>query len=96
LTELAIREFSIDDQLRFANWSKDFNPLHIDALQARRTQAGELVVHGIHLLLWALDALSAAYPDLPKACSFRVRFSQFVPLGQPVSTELVQIGPKGP
>jgi hypothetical protein len=52
-------------------------------------------VHGIHLLLWALDALSAAYPDLPKACSFRVRFSQFVPLGQPVSAELVQIGPKG-
>jgi acyl dehydratase len=95
LTGLAIREFSIDDQMRFAHWSQDFNPMHTDALQARRTQAGEPVVHGIHLLLWALDALSAEHPNLPKTCRFRVKFGKFVPLDEPVSAELVHIGPEG-
>jgi NADP-dependent 3-hydroxy acid dehydrogenase YdfG len=52
-------------------------------------------VHGIHLLLWALDALSAAHSDLPKTCSFRIKFGKFVPLGEPVSADLVQIGPAG-
>ena len=48
------RTFTADDQTRFAQVSGDYNPMHMDALQARRTQAGAPVVHGIHLLLWAL------------------------------------------
>lgn len=48
-----------DDMLheRFARASRDFNPIHMDAVAARRTLAGERVVHGIHTLLWLLDVV---------------------------------------
>ena len=32
--------------------------MHLDAIKARRTQGGVQVVHGIHLLLWALDVFA--------------------------------------
>ena len=49
------RTFTPEDQLAFAKLSGDFNPLHIDALAARRLMFGSTVVHGVHALLWALD-----------------------------------------
>ena len=52
---MTTRSFSIADQTAFATLSGDFNPLHIDAVAARRLMFGRPVVHGIHLLLWALD-----------------------------------------
>jgi acyl dehydratase/NAD(P)-dependent dehydrogenase (short-subunit alcohol dehydrogenase family) len=50
-------EFSISasDSAGFARLSGDYNPLHLDRLAARRTQFGDTVVHGIHLLLATLD-----------------------------------------
>ena len=59
---LASRTFTEADQMRFAAVSGDRNPMHLDALLARRTQAGVPVVHGVHLLLWGLDALARAEP----------------------------------
>jgi hypothetical protein len=70
--------FSDEDQQRFASVSGDYNPIHMDALVARRTQAGAPVVHGIQLLLWALDALAAAQPELPSLLKLRAQFSKFV------------------
>jgi acyl dehydratase/NAD(P)-dependent dehydrogenase (short-subunit alcohol dehydrogenase family) len=52
---LGRRIFTEVDQNRFAKLSGDFNPLHIDALHARRTAFGEPVVHGIHNMVWALE-----------------------------------------
>src|SRR5262245_28712102 len=43
------------DQLAFAALSGDYNPMHVDAIVARRLIHGRPIVHGIHLLLWALD-----------------------------------------
>jgi NAD(P)-dependent dehydrogenase (short-subunit alcohol dehydrogenase family) len=43
------------DQRAFANYSGDLNPIHIDPLYARRSISGAPVVHGIHLVLWALE-----------------------------------------
>ena len=39
----------------FAHLSGDFNPMHVDAVAARRLISGRPVVHGIHLVLWGLD-----------------------------------------
>jgi hypothetical protein len=64
--------------------------MHTDALYARRTQAGAPVVHGINLLLWALDSLALARQDLPPLRSLRVRFNKFVYLGELVEAILVQ------
>jgi hypothetical protein len=89
---LAERAFSADDQLQFAAASGDYNPMHMDALQARRTQAGAPVVHGINLLLWALDLFAAAQSELPRLKDFRVHFSKFVYLNEPVKVEMTRHG----
>lgn len=52
---IARRRFSLEDQRAFATLSGDWNPLHVDPIAARRTLFAEPVVHGIHLVLWALD-----------------------------------------
>jgi MaoC like domain/short chain dehydrogenase len=54
---LAARRFTLEDQRWFAAVSGDSNPLHLDALAARRGLFGAPVVHGVHTALWALDAL---------------------------------------
>jgi hypothetical protein len=41
----------------FARLSGDYNPLHLDAIAARRTPFAGTVVHGIHLVLKAFDLL---------------------------------------
>ena len=56
----AIRRFTINDQRDFAQLSGDWNPIHVDPIQARRLLFGEPVVHGIHLVLWALERLAGA------------------------------------
>ncbi len=52
---MASRTFTLEDQLAFATLSGDNNPLHVDPLAARRLMFGSPVVHGIHLVLWALS-----------------------------------------
>ena len=48
--------FTAADQQRFARLSGDSNPVHLDAVAARRILAGEPIVHGMHLLLRMLEA----------------------------------------
>ena len=84
----AERTFYFDDQRRFAAVSGDHNPVHLDAAVARRTQAGAPVVHGVHLLLWAMDTLAAAVGRPPPVRKLRVRFSKFVYVGETVDVQL--------
>ena len=49
----------------FAAASGDWNPIHVDPVSARRTLAGEVVVHGMFSLLWALDRHCATHPTPP-------------------------------
>jgi hypothetical protein len=49
------RKFSIDDGQFFAECSGDYNPIHIDPIISRRLMFGQPIVHGLHLVLWALD-----------------------------------------
>ncbi len=90
---LAQREFSFADQMRFASVSGDLNPMHVDALKARRTQAGAPVVHGVNLLLWALDSLAANRADLPALSGLRAQFNKFVYLNEQVEVVLAQQTP---
>jgi len=71
---LASRSFTQADQDEFARLSGDLNPLHLDAGFARRTQMGEVVVHGVHYLLWALETVLRSAPF--EVRSIKVRFSQ--------------------
>jgi acyl dehydratase len=48
-------KFSWEEQYKFAQLSGDVNPMHTDPLVARRLIFGKPVVHGIHILLWALN-----------------------------------------
>jgi hypothetical protein len=87
---LASRIFTEADQIRFADVSGDRNPMHLDAVKARRTQAGLPVVHGVHLVLWALD--EAARKEVARAPMQRLRanFKRFVALGETVTLGLAK------
>lgn len=82
LPELAVRRFTAEDQARFAQASGDRNPIHRDPRAARRTVAGEVVVHGVHGALWALEVLAARLPALPT--TVRAQFHRFIPLDRDV------------
>lgn len=57
---IASRRFTAGDQKMFAELSHDWNPVHLDAEVARRSIFGGVVVHGMHLALWALDRYAAS------------------------------------
>ena len=84
------RRFTHADQALFAALSGDGNPMHMDALAARRTQAGVPVVHGVHALLWALDCAAADGADLGMLQQLKVQFAKFIPVGQEARLEFSQ------
>lgn len=47
----------LPEQKLFAKLSGDYNPMHLDAVAARRFMFGGIVVHGVHILLKALELL---------------------------------------
>ena len=53
--QLRTRTFTPQDQADFADLSLDWNPMHVDAVAARRLLSGRQVVHGIHTLLHAIN-----------------------------------------
>jgi hypothetical protein len=73
-SSLASRSFSLQDQIAFAKLSSDWNPMHLDQAFARRTQVGAPVVHAIHNLAWAADAVLRAFPI--RVANIRARFLQ--------------------
>lgn len=85
----------MSDQTQFADVSGDYNPIHIDALASRRTQAGAPVVHGINLLLWALDSFAATQPNLPCLRGLRSQFKKLVYLNEPVTVDAENVDSNG-
>ncbi len=75
--------FSLDDQVAFAKLSGDYNPVHLDPLKARRTRFGYPVVHGIHLMLWALEILTSEKPNL-QLVSLKTFFNHAIGVGEVV------------
>jgi acyl dehydratase len=86
------RLFSETDQTRFARLSGDWNPMHMDPIVARRTQAGAPVVHGVHLMLWALDTLIGAGIVRGSIASIQAVFNKFVYLNTPTELSVTRSG----
>ncbi|MEO5339405.1 MAG: hypothetical protein H7837_02635 [Magnetococcus sp. MYC-9] len=80
--------FSSRDQDCFAALSGDRNPVHLDPLIARRTQLGQVVVHGIHVVLRGLEML-APLLDRPKVTyTLAVRFLKPIFLEETVAVRV--------
>ncbi len=78
------RSFDQADQIAFATLSGDHNPLHVDALTARRLIFGRQVVHGIHTVLWALDCWCQERSGPVVLTSLRADFQRPIGLGEPL------------
>lgn len=79
----AVLTFDDARQTAFALLSGDHNPLHVDPDQARRSQFGGCVVHGVHLIMAALDALNLASPH--RITKLEAQFRAAIMLGETVS-----------
>ena len=82
------RTFTLADQQAFARLSGDWNPMHVDAIAARRTLFGECVVHGVHTLLWALAQAGLSRP----LASLEAKFTRRVTLGTEVTMQVKEVG----
>ena len=74
--------FLLSDQVIFARFSGDKNPIHLDKIEARKTLHGQCIVHGMHCLLWALDSL--AKKNHITSSKIVVRFVKPIFLGEEV------------
>ena len=86
---LASKTFHLNDQVLFASLTGDFNPIHMNPVAARRMQAGTVVVHGIHAVLWALDKLAELGILTEQISSLRVQFTNFIPVGAQLELRLL-------
>ncbi len=74
---LATRQFDARDQYRFAELSGDRNPIHLDAVEARRSFLGVPIVHGVHCVLWALESYLLRLSEEGAARPLRLTPPQF-------------------
>jgi hypothetical protein len=87
---LASRVFDETDQLSFARLSGDFNPIHMDNVTARRTNASATVAHGMHAVLWALDKLVELNLVQGRIASLKVQFTKFMFVGNTIELKLLE------
>ncbi|HVJ53697.1 MAG TPA: MaoC/PaaZ C-terminal domain-containing protein [Aliidongia sp.] len=88
MTVLLTRRFLAADQELFARLSGDRNPMHMDPIAARRTQAGAQVVHGIHTVLSCLEGLARSGDRPERPTSIEARFAKPVLVGDSVTIHL--------
>jgi acyl dehydratase len=87
---LASKIFDTSGQILFGSLSGDCNPIHMDPVAARRTQAGKVVVHGIHAILWALDKLVEVGALTEKIVALKVQFTNFMHVGSQLDLRLLR------
>ena len=86
---MKIKTFSYEDQLQFAKFSGDYNPLHLDEVASRRFMHGQVIVHGIHLLFWSLDALFETFTEKASIIELDVKFLLPVYLDQTIKVQII-------
>jgi NADP-dependent 3-hydroxy acid dehydrogenase YdfG len=86
------RKFTLQDQLQFAEISGDWNPMHVDPVAARRTIYGDIVVHGVHSLFWALECLAQVAGEKHGLSHLKTDFKRPMPLDDVISCNLLRSG----
>jgi len=89
------RQFTMQDQQHFASLTGDRNPMHVDAVAARRVGAGVPVVHGVHTLLWSLDIIASSLAELLPISSLRANFDTFIKVGETAEVIVLKLDDKG-
>ena len=77
---LSYRIFSEKDQIIFANLSGDYNPIHINDKEAKKSPSGGCIVHGINSFLWVLEAFLGKKGFVYS--SFKVKFLKPITLNK--------------
>jgi len=92
-----IGAFQVDQETscQFADASGDFNPLHVDPVQARRYQFGTTVIHGVCGTLKALDILLGSFGYAIFMTSVKVQYTRPVMHGDYVDVYHGQSNAKG-
>jgi len=88
------KDYNFKQQEEFSILSGDFNPIHLDSVFARRELVGDIVVHGIHLVLDALEFLiDSTFIEKPLYIHFiKVKFHNPVYLLKSVEISIKQDG----
>jgi acyl dehydratase len=82
------RMFDWSSHEQFARGCCDFNPIHMDAVAARRTPSGVPIVHGIHCLIWVMDCIAKRRLAPPGARRLKAQFLQPIYVGDEVALEI--------
>ena len=80
---LGSTSFDLDKQILFSKLSGDINPIHLDFIEARKSIAGECIVHGIHSFLWSIELLTNEIKYL--FSFYEIQFKRYIPLNLKVS-----------
>jgi hypothetical protein len=83
------KRFNLEDQRRFAALSGDYNPLHLDPVYSRRLMFGCPVVHGVHLVLYALDKLLETCTSPRVLKRLKAVFNHPLPLEKPFQMKIL-------
>ncbi len=84
-----IKCFDLEDQRRFASLSGDYNPLHLDPVYSRRLLFGCPVVHGVHLVLYALERLLERRSSPLALMHLKAVFNHPLPVGKPFRMQII-------
>ncbi|MBF0604687.1 MAG: SDR family NAD(P)-dependent oxidoreductase [Nitrospirae bacterium] len=71
----------MEDQKAFSSLSGDWNPIHVDPVIARRLISGGVLVHGIHVVLTALEQRFSFALSPASLSSLRIVFHRPVRVG---------------
>lgn len=91
-TDHSHQRFTFRRQRAFAALAGDRNPMHMDATLARRFMFGGPVVHGVHLVMWALDHYCERRTEPLRLASLKASFPRPLLVGETAGLSLETTG----
>ena len=76
------KKFNNNDQLKFTRLTGDLNPIHLDKNYAANTMFENIVVHGLNIVVWALEkSIPSKIKDVKK---IKINFLKIVLLNEEI------------